>query len=110
MGADCKDTPAAMLLLRDEKKARWVTRFKAGGFTRSDGGKVEDAILKPLIFALGDGVVTKRSLDAVASQLGAPVAGELYQCVEHNKLVTSAEVQDKLLSLLNPLTASHASQ
>src|SRR5688500_5773341 len=35
IGGDCKPTPAGMLLLRDEKKNRWETRFKADGFTRS---------------------------------------------------------------------------
>jgi pimeloyl-ACP methyl ester carboxylesterase len=97
MGADCKDTPSAMLLLRDEKKNRWETHFKADGFTRSNGEKVKDTELKPLLFGVGDSVVTKASLSSVSF----PITAELYQCVAHNKLVTSPEVQDKLFAFLN---------
>ena len=104
LGADCKETPAALLLLRDEKKGKWETRFKADGFTRSTGEKVKAEDLKPLIFAVGDSVVTKRSLEAFRAKeggkTGVPIAGELYQCVGHTKLVTSPEVQDKLFAFL----------
>ena len=109
LGADCKETPAAFLLLRDEKKNRWETRFKASGFTHSNGEKVKDEQIKPLLFAVGDSVVTKSSLEAVGKKLGIPVAGELYQCVGHNKLVTSAEVQDKLFGFLRAAANAFAS-
>jgi pimeloyl-ACP methyl ester carboxylesterase len=102
-GADCKETPAAVLLLRDEKKGRWETRFKAAGFTRSTGEKIKDEDLKPLLFALGDSVVTKRSL---AAEGKIPVEAELYQCVDHNKLVTSPEVQGKLFAFLSTSPAA----
>lgn len=103
LGADCKETPAAMLLLHDEKKDRWETRFKADSFTRSTGEKIKDTEIKPLLFALGDSVVTKQSLVANGR---IPTAAELFQCVGHNKLVTSPEVQDKLFAFL--LTSSAA--
>ena len=109
LGADCKETPAAFLLLRDEKKNRWETRFKASGFTHSNGEKVKDEQVKPLLFAVGDSVVTKSSLEAVGTKLGIPVAGELYQCVGHNKLVTSAEVQDKLFNFLRAAASAFSS-
>ena len=105
-GADCKDTPTGMLLLRDEKKNRWETHFKADGFTRSNGEKVKDTDLKPLLFGVGDSVVTKSSLSAArlknASKAPFQITAELYQCVDHNKLATSPEVQDKLFAFLNP--------
>ena len=105
IGADCKDTPAAVLLIRDEKKGRWDTRFKADGFTRSNGEKVKDTELKPLLFGVGDSVVTKASLSgatlANGSKTSFPITAELYQCVGHNKLVTSPEVQDKMFAFLN---------
>ncbi len=109
IGADCKDTPAALLLLRDEKKGKWETRFKADGFTRSNGEKVKSEDLKPLLFSMGDSVVTKRSLEALGlaegGKTGVPIAGELYQCVGHSKLVTSLEVQDKLFTFLKIVPA-----
>lgn len=100
IGADCKETPAGVLFLRDEKKGKWQTHFKADGFTRANGEKIKDDQLKPLLFALGDSVVTKRSLAMESRKEALPVAAELYQCVEHNKLVTSPEVQDKLFAFL----------
>lgn len=113
IGADCKETQSSMLLLRDDKKNRWETRFKAAGFTRSNGEKVKDADLKPLLFSVGDSVVTKTSLSGATRSNGVPfpVTSELFQCVAHTKLVTSPEVQDKLFAFLNPAApvAAHAS-
>ena len=104
-GGDCKPTPAGMLLLRDEKKNRWETKFKANGFTRSNGEKVKDPEIEPLLLRLGDSVVTKGSLAGENRKNGLkpvlPVTAELYQCVSHNKLVTNPEVQDKLFAFLN---------
>lgn len=104
IGSDCKETPTAFLLRRDEKKGRWETHFKADGFTRSNGEKVKDDVIKPLLFALGDSVVTKRSLASETLRNGEkyplPVTAEIYQCVEHNKLVTNPDVQDKLFGFL----------
>jgi hypothetical protein len=103
-GADCKETPAAILLLRDEKKGRWETRFKADGFTRSDGEKVKAEQVKPFLFGLGDSVVTKRSLIGETfkniGKMVLPVTAEQYLCEGHTKLVTSPEIQDKLFSFL----------
>ena len=101
VGADCKETPAAVLLLRDEKKGRWETQFKADGFTRSNGEKVKGEDVKKLLFSVGDSVVTKRSLNAESQRAALPITEELYQCVGHSKLVTSPEVQDKLFAFLS---------
>ena len=104
IGGDCKDTPAGMVLVRDEKKNRWETRFKADGFTRSTGEKVKDDEVKPLVLSVGDSVVTKSSLVGATRNNGSttvfPVASEIFQCVGHNKLVTNPEVQDKLFAFL----------
>ena len=40
IGGDCKPTPASMLLLRDEKKNRWETHFKANGCYRPNGERL----------------------------------------------------------------------
>ena len=105
MGGDCKPTPAGVLMLRDEKKNRWDTRFKADGFTRSNGDKIKDTEVEPLLLSPGDSVVTKSSLIGenrkVGSNVVTPVGAEIYQCVTHNKLVTNPEVQDKLFAYLN---------
>ena len=105
VGADCKETSNAVLLRRDEKKNRWETSFKADGFTRSNGEKVTAEQLKSLIFAMGDSVVTKRSLAGESLAAGGrktvlPIVSELYQCESHSKLVTNPEIQDKLFVML----------
>ncbi|MEO8574952.1 MAG: hypothetical protein ABI481_13390, partial [Pyrinomonadaceae bacterium] len=108
-GGDCKPTPAGMLLYRDEKKNRWETRFKANGFTRANGEKVKDSEIEPLLLSVGDSVVTKSSLIGGTRKNGSkasfPIAAELFQCVGHNKLVTSSEVQDKLFAFLTTAPA-----
>jgi pimeloyl-ACP methyl ester carboxylesterase len=105
MGADCKDTQNAFVLLRDDKKNRWRTNFKADSFERAGGEKVSSEDVKKLIYAQGDGVVTKSSLkmEHERNRLALPVASELYQCESHNKLVTNPEIQDRLLTLLGAM-------
>lgn len=105
MGADCKETQNAVLLIRDEKKNRWETRFKADSFTKSNGEKVTGEQLKTLLFTMGDSVVPKRSLtgESVATsgkKAALPIVSDLYQCENHNRLVTNPEIQDKLFGLL----------
>jgi pimeloyl-ACP methyl ester carboxylesterase len=110
MGADCKETSNAILLFRDEKKDRWRTIFKPGNYT-TDGTKFTEAQLKPLLQAMGDGVVPKRSLiGATLIQDGKQIAftpvSELFQCESHSRLVTNPEIQDKLLAILSGTAAN----
>jgi pimeloyl-ACP methyl ester carboxylesterase len=110
VGSDCKETPTALMLLRDEKKGRWETRFKPDSFTSSTGEKVTADQVKALLVAMGDSVVTKRSLTggsrSSAGKKPFPITSELLQCEGHSKLVTNPEIQDKLFLLLNPVTAN----
>lgn len=109
MGGDCKDTLDGMLLLRNAKKDRWETRFKADSFTRSNGEKVSGEEVKKLLFSLGDSTVTRRSLEAKgAAQFTnrpvLPIVSELYQCELHSKLITNPEIQDRLFLLINSVS------
>lgn len=105
MGADCKDTENALIIIRDEKKDRWRTIFKPGAYTAGDGTKFTDEQLKPLLVAMGDGEVTKRSLTgSTLAENGIRVSfspvEDLFQCESHSRLVTNPEIQDKLLTVL----------
>ena len=65
---------------------------------------MDAAALKDLLFAMGDGVVPKRSLSVEPATANGkknilPVVDSLYQCEGHSKLVTNPEIQDKLLAL-----------
>lgn len=103
VGADCKETINGAILYRDEKKNRWKTLFKDDSFVRGNGEKVSKEEVKKLLYAMGDGVVTKRSLklETNGNAQILPVASELFLCEAHNKLVTNVDVQDKLFTLLN---------
>jgi pimeloyl-ACP methyl ester carboxylesterase len=105
IGADCKETLDSVVIYRDAKKDRWKTIFKADSFERADSTKVSSEELKKVIYAMGDGVVTKRSLAAeTLTQAGnktiLPITSEIFLCEGHAKLITSVEVQDKLFALL----------
>jgi len=105
IGADCMDTPNALLLVRNEKKNRWETHFKAESFTNAKGEKIAAEQLKPLLFTKGDSVVPKRSLGletlvSAGKKAVLPVVSELFQCEGHSKLVTNPLIQDKLFTLL----------
>jgi pimeloyl-ACP methyl ester carboxylesterase len=112
MGADCKDTQSAIVLVRDQKKNRWRTLVKSDSFERAGGEKVSSEDVKKLIYAQGDGVVTKNSLQmsSASNKLALPVASELYQCEAHNRLVTNPEIQDRLLTLLGATPAVTAAK
>ena len=109
IGGDCKETQNAILLARNEKKGRWETRFKAEPYDAASGAKVTAEQLKGLLFALGDGVVTKRSLGAETGSADGrvlPIVESLFQCEGHNKLVTNAVIQDRLLEILGAAPAA----
>lgn len=111
MGADCKETQNGLLLLRNDKKGRWETHFKPDSFIRSTGEKVAADQVKALLVAMGDSVVTKRSLSgetliSSGKKTVLPVVAELFQCEGHSKLVTNPEIQDKLFLLLSPVGAN----
>jgi pimeloyl-ACP methyl ester carboxylesterase len=109
MGADCKPTLNAMIVRQDLKKGKWIAQFDAASFTNSEGEKITSEQLKPLLYSVGDGVVTKRSLEAETLEAAGrenvlPVVSDLFQCEGHNKLVTNSDIQDRLLMLLAPET------
>jgi pimeloyl-ACP methyl ester carboxylesterase len=106
LGSDCKPTLDAMIVRREGKENRWRTSFKADGFKRADGTKVTDEELKALLYAKGDGVVTERSfltstLPGAKARVGnyqtaLPVRDVSFACEVHNRLLSNAEVQNKL--------------
>jgi pimeloyl-ACP methyl ester carboxylesterase len=106
IGGDCKDTQNSIVVYRDEKKNRWKTLFEADSFERANKEKVTSEELKKVIYAMGDGTVTKRSLAAeTLMQNGAnktvlPITSTIFVCEGHTKLITGTEAQDKLFALL----------
>lgn len=104
IGAECKDTLGSIVVYQDAKKNRWRTLFKADSFERGTGEKVTSDELKKVIYEMGDGTVTRRSLAAKdlanLNKNVLPITAEISICEGHTKLVTSPDVQDKLFTLL----------
>jgi pimeloyl-ACP methyl ester carboxylesterase len=106
MGADCKETQNSIVLYRDPKKNRWQTLFKASSFERENGEKVTAEEVKKVMFEMGDGVVTKRSLKVETiiknnlKKFVLPMKSELFICETHNRLATNAEIKEILFALI----------
>lgn len=101
VGADCKPSLDTIVLYRDSKRNTWRTIFKPTALTRPGGAKITSDELKELILADGDGVVTRRSLEARGSDDAAPqirVRTAKFLCEEHTKLAANAEIQDHLIN------------
>lgn len=106
VGAECKDSLDAIVVLQDPKSSKWRTLFKASGFTKSSGEKITSDDLKRAIYVPGDGIVTTRSLKAeteaklTATDTILRPESTQFVCEEHNKLGANAEIQTKIMTIL----------
>ncbi len=105
IGGDCKDTTNAAIVLWDERRQHWETIIRPKAFVRSDGTRVTEAEVKTRLSDKGDGTVTLKSLvmDSVPQEEREkfmPVSGGMFQCEDHTRLVTSPDIQTRVLSLL----------
>lgn len=106
LGADCRESPDAAVIYRDAKSKKWKTIFEPRDFTALDGKKVSDGQVKKVVFASGDGVVARRSLNAesiskkasLRSIIGAQ--SERLICGDHNRLAANSKIQDYILEVL----------
>src|SRR5690606_24246520 len=85
IGGDCKETPDSAIVYFDKKKNKWKTQFDGGSFERENGEKVSSDEIKKAIYAMGDGVVSKRSLAGETfirngRKAFLPVTSEIYLC------------------------------
>ena len=115
-GGNCQQTPAAALIVRDDKKEKWETVLDPKDVKTSDGRTLKKDDLRPLLTAPGDGRVTQRSLLTIDSlQPGArqipiagasivqalfPLRGSLLACGTHTRLFLDKPIQDSFLSAL----------
>lgn len=93
VGADCRNTLDAVVIRRDGANG-WKTVFKPSAFRGADGKTVSAEKLRSLLFAPGDGIVAKRSLN------DAPIEKEFYECEKHNDLVANRVIQTNIFRLL----------
>lgn len=62
IGGDCEDTLSAPVILRDEKRNRWLTLVRPREFRTSAGVKMSKQQVTNAMYAPGDGRVTRTSL------------------------------------------------
>lgn len=62
IGGDCEETLSAPVILRDEKKNRWLTLTRPREFRTSAGVKMSKQKVTAAMYAPGDGRVTRASL------------------------------------------------
>lgn len=103
-GGNCAPTLDAVILMRDEKKDRWTTLFKARDIKTSDGKEIKKDQVQAAMFTPGDGRVTKSSLlaEAQAAKTAAKtfVTSSFLACGTHFKLFLEKPIQDSFLSAL----------
>ena len=108
-GGDCEETLAAPVILRDEKRGRWVTHTHARSFRSSSGRKFSRREFVNAAYEPGDGRVTRSSL--LGSGLGPgrksrlydsslPLAYAAFACDLHGYLQTNKTLLDNALTLL----------
>jgi pimeloyl-ACP methyl ester carboxylesterase len=109
-GGNCEQTLDAVVLLRDDKKSRWITLTDARDIKTAAGAEIKKEQVRAAMFALGDGRVTKSSLLAEhrASKGGTeqmvktvfPVTSSFFSCGLHTRLFLEQPIQESYLSAL----------
>ncbi|MDT5293564.1 MAG: hypothetical protein QOJ76_444 [Acidobacteriota bacterium] len=108
-GGDCEETLAAPVLLRDEKRGRWLTLTRPTSLRDSSGRRLSRAEVVRAMYEPGDGRVTRDSL--MGLRLGGarqsafygtslPVAYAVFACDLHSELQSNKTLLDNALTLL----------
>jgi pimeloyl-ACP methyl ester carboxylesterase len=112
LGSECRKSFDSMVIIRDEANRKWKTIFTPQPFTRADGSQVTESELKKIMMMPGDGIVTRRSLEAATqtSVIGVPVvpvkAPGKFVCEDHTKLPRNRQIQDHIFAVLSGSTST----
>lgn len=108
-GGDCEETLKAPVILRDEKRDRWITLTSPRSFRTTTGRLVTAKEATQAMYAPGDGRVTRRSLLAedLAGQrrsdlfdTALPIIYAVFACDRHGDLQNNKTLQDNALTAL----------
>jgi pimeloyl-ACP methyl ester carboxylesterase len=109
-GGDCEETFDAPVLLRDEKRNRWITLTGPRSFRTSDGRRMSEKEVTAAMYLPGDGRVTRRSLlaETLASSrrtnsifnAGLPISYAVFSCDLHGDIQNNLTLQDNALTAL----------
>lgn len=108
-GGDCEETLSAPVIIRDEKRNRWLTLTRPRSLRDPSGRKLSSDAVKRAMYEPGDGRVTRPSLlglnlaGARTSDLyrtPLPLAYAVFACDLHSDLQSNKTLQDNALTLL----------
>ena len=107
IGGDCEETLDAPLVLRDEKRQRWLTLTRPREYKTSSGVKISKKKATDAMYAPGDGRVTRASLlgedifktrDAITGFTLSRYA--VFGCDLHGQLPRNKTLQDNALTAI----------
>jgi pimeloyl-ACP methyl ester carboxylesterase len=99
IGGDCEETLSSPVILRDQKRNRWLTLTRPREYRTSTGVKISKQKATDAMYAPGDGRVTRESL------LGENIFKSLsryavFGCDLHGQLPRNAILQDNALTAI----------
>jgi pimeloyl-ACP methyl ester carboxylesterase len=108
-GGDCEETLTAPVIMRDERRGRWVTLTRPRSLRDATGRKLSRQQVQQAMYEPGDGRVTRPSLlglyvgqrrtsDLYDTPL--PLAYAAFACDLHSDLQSNKTLQDNALTLL----------
>lgn len=107
IGGDCEETLNSPILLRDEKRNRWVTVTRPREFRTSTGAKISKKTVTDAMYVPGDGRVTRASLlgenifKSRDSQTGFTLSRyAVFGCDLHGQLPRNKTLQDNALTAI----------
>jgi pimeloyl-ACP methyl ester carboxylesterase len=101
IGGDCEETLSAPLVLRDEKRNRWLTLTRPREYKTSAGVKISKQKVTAAMYAPGDGRVTRASL--LGENIFHVQTLSLYTvfgCDLHGQLTRNKILQDNTLTAI----------
>jgi len=107
IGGDCEETLSAPVILRDQKRNRWVTLIRPREYRTSAGAKISKKQVTAAMYAPGDGRVTRSSLlgeDLLRSRdrvTGFTLSRyAVFGCDLHGQLPRNKSLQDNALTAI----------
>ena len=107
IGGDCEETLNAPLILRDEKRNRWLTLTRPREFRTSSGAKISKQKATDAMYTPGDGRVTRASLLGETifktrdTQTGFTLSHyAVFGCDLHGQLTRNKSLQDNTLTAI----------
>lgn len=107
IGGDCEETLSAPVILRDQKRNRWITLIRPREYRTSKGVKMSKRQVTEAMYAPGDGRVTRASLlGENLTQTRDRITGftlsryAVFGCDLHGQLPRNKTLQDNTLTAI----------